>query len=269
MKETIYHYRDYKKYLNDLIDSYPNGGRGVKKTLGEAINCQSAFITHVLSGSNHFSPEQTVACSQFFGLTSDETEFLLLMVNQNRAGTEVLRKFYDKLIKQRVKTNHQLKDRLNIKSEFSNEDLAIYYSSWKYSAVHTLISIPEFQTSQQVAKRLRLSNKTVNSILEFLCTMGILDKKQNGLYQVINELHLDLNSPFTIQHHTSWRIQTIERYNQKKEESIHYSLAFSCSKKDMLELKKKIHQCIVDCNALIPPSPEETAGAFCVDFFEL
>ena len=210
-----------------------------------------------------------MACSQFFDLSSEETEFLLLMVNQNRAGTDVLRKFYDKLIKQRVKENHQLKDRLEIRSEISKEDLAIYYSSWKYAAIHMLTTIPEFRTTQAIIQRFRLTSANVNSVLEFLCSRGILEKRQNNYYPLKSMLHLDINSPFTIQHHTSWRIQTVERYNQKKEESIHYSSTFTCSKKDLLELKKRIHQCIVDCDDIIVPSPIETAGAFCLDFFEL
>ena len=37
MKSSIYEYRDYKKHLTDLIETDPNGGRGKRKALAEAI----------------------------------------------------------------------------------------------------------------------------------------------------------------------------------------------------------------------------------------
>ena len=85
---SLLEYRNYKLLLNDLIDTYPASGRGVRRRLAEAIRCQVAYVSHVLSGNYHFSAEQTEAASGFFGFSKDESEYVVLLVAHNRAGTE-------------------------------------------------------------------------------------------------------------------------------------------------------------------------------------
>ncbi|MCC6278544.1 MAG: hypothetical protein IT289_11575 [Oligoflexia bacterium] len=89
MKTNIFSYRDYKRFLLDLIKSSPNNGRGLRKKLAEFIGCQNTFITHVFSEKNELSLEQAEATARFFGLNREETEFFCCLFNTKELALKV------------------------------------------------------------------------------------------------------------------------------------------------------------------------------------
>ena len=269
MKTSIFEYKDYKKFVNDLVDSSENGGRGKRKALADAIHCQGAFITHVLSGNYHFSLEQAEACSRFFGLSKDETEFFLTLVNFNRAGTESLRSFYQRLISERIETYETERSRLNFKHTVAPEDQIQFYSSWKYAAVHSMSGIPEFQTREAISKRLNIPLDHVTSILQFLVEKGIIEKKKNNYFPSKNLLFLDRNSPYITQHHTIWRNRAIESLDRRKPADYHYSLVLACTEKETHFIREKLAECVKECFEIPKAGNANTVGALCLDFFEL
>ena len=90
-KLDLFEQTDYKAYLLALIATYPSKGRGIHRSMAEAIRCQVAYISHVLAGDYHFSIEQAEASARFFGLSRAESEFFVLLVSHNRSGTTELR----------------------------------------------------------------------------------------------------------------------------------------------------------------------------------
>lgn len=269
MKNALFDYDDYKVLLNALIESKPQGGRGQRKLLAEAIHCQVAYITHVLSGDNHFSLEQAEAAGRFFALTKEELEFLLALVQYNRAGTPSLKKLLSSQIEELRKKNNLLKHRLKIKESLPPEDQATYYSSWHYAAIHILLTIPEFDTTDSIAHRFSLSRKRVLEVLEFLLRMGLIKKEQNKYIVISNMLHLDPRSPLISKHHANWRIKVLHDLENIRESSLHYSLTFSISKKDLSKVREVLTTALQDCADIIRPSKEEDVAALSVDLFTL
>lgn len=268
MKASIFEYKSYKKYLNDLVDHSPQGGRGIKKALAEAIHCQNPFVTRVLNGDYDFSQEQAAASAKYFGLSKSETEFLLLLLNENRAGTDALRNLYLDQIRNKIDQHSLLKSRLKIKATLDREAQATYYSHWKYAAIHMLATIPEFRTRESISKRIGLSLPVVSKVLDFLCSKGLLQKNKNEYIPDTTLLHLERNSPFLPQHHTQWRMKAIDVLDREIHDDLHYSLAFSCSKKDLPRLRERLTKSLEDCSDIIKCSPEETLAVLCFDLFE-
>ena len=269
MKSSLFEYTHYKAFLNALIAAKPNGGRGQRKLLAEAIGCQVAYITHVLSGENHFSLEQAEASARYFSLSREETEFFLLLVQQNRAGTVSLRKLFDSQLEERRQKNQLLKTRLKITESLSREDQAIYYGSWHFAAIHVLLTIPEFRSVEEISARLKLKPKRVLEVLEFLAAQGLV-KKELGHYKTIAPfLHLESDSPLIPRHHTNWRLRSIDSFDEVAPEELHYSLAFTIARSDIPKVREVLTQALESCAKIIRPSKEEELVSLCVDLFKV
>ncbi len=269
MSATIYEHKSYKKFLNDLILTYPNGGRGIRRELAKAMRCQVPYVSHVLSGRYDFSAEQGEAACRYFGLPKEDIEYFLLLLAENRAGTSELKRLYSRMLEKSAEDHLRLKQRLKIKDTLSAEDQAIYYSHWHYAAIHMLTTIPEFQTKEAIAKRLLLAATPLLEALEFLTTRGLL--KKNGVKYESKQtlLHLERDSPLLARHHANWRLRAIQALADEKAHDIHYSSAFTCSTADLPKVREILVRCLEECTQLIRPSKEEQAAGLCIDLFEL
>lgn len=269
MKSNIFDYKDYKKLIVDLLENSEEGRRGRRKELAEFINCQVSHITAVFSGNSHLSAEQAESAARYFGLTPQETEFLLLLIQYNRAGTETLRKVFEKMISEMRDKNTNLKNRLKISDSLERANETQYYSSWHYSAVHVLISIPEFQTREAISKKLELPIQKVDLVLNFLIESGLC-KKEGNKFKILRPLmHLDKSSHLISKLHTNWRLKTISELDKADPTALHYSSVFSLSKDDLKIVKEILSKALTQSLDVIKKSPEEDIGVMSLDFYTL
>ncbi|MGZ3769647.1 MAG: TIGR02147 family protein [Bdellovibrio sp.] len=269
MRKTIFEYYHYKKFIIDLIENSPYEGRGQRKALAESINCQVAHITHVLSGENHFSMEQAESAARFFSLTKDETQYFLLLVQHNRAGTVELRKFTDELLQELRDKNTLLKSRLKIKDTLSREDQTIYYSSWHYAAIHMALTIPELRTPERIAEKLNISAVRTLKVLEFLIQKGLATKTANQYKTEKPFLHLEKNSPLISKHHTNFRLRALQALDEERKNDLHYSLVFSINRADLPKVRESLVKSLEECASIIRPSREEELACLCIDLFSI
>lgn len=269
MIKSVFEYENYKKYLNDYIESQPKGGRGLKKKWAEIAGCQVAYISHVLAGSYDFSCEQVEAISKALGHSRDEIELLILLVQLERAGTHSLKSFFQKSIEEKKEKYALLRNRMKIKETLDREDQMIYYSKWYYSAVHMILTIPEFRTPEKIAAYLSLPLNLTREALSFLQSRD-LAQLEKGQYTIKGPfLHLENDSPFISQHHTNWRMKSLQSLELAHENDLHFSSCFSISKDDMVKIKTMVSRHIQESAELIKPSKEERLMALCIDLFEV
>ncbi len=231
MSRPIFEYENYKKYLKDWIASRPRAGHGDRSRIAEALRCHVTYVSQVLSGDTDFSPEQAEQLTHFLGLSENERDFFLLLVHRARAGSASLRAYYQSKIQETVNQRMVLKNRLEFKNTLTSEDRATYYSSWQYSAVHLLSSVPELNTKERIGRYLDLPLKRVNEVLEFLLSAGLVIEERGRYSYSPANLHLGSDSPFLPKHHMNWRLQAIR--------------------------------------ALVRDSPEEALCSYCLDLFEV
>lgn len=269
MKNSIYEYSDYKSYLKDKIQSLPSKGRGVKLKMAEHLHCQNTYVSLVLNSEAHFSLEQGARLNSFFEHTQYEARFFLLLLHQARAGSEELRKYYQEEIRDVVIRNSDLKKRTHVKNSLREKDQDVYYSSWIYSAIHILVTIKEFQTAPQIARRLNLSKDKTMEVLNFLIGCGILIKEGSTYSTGLTQIHLSKDSPHIQKHHTNWRIRAIHSIDLNDPSDLHFSNVISMSEKDIVKVREIFINAIADARSIIKDSPEEKLHSICVDFFEV
>ncbi len=121
MAKSVFDYKNYKLFIIDWIDKHSDQKKGLRKSLAEAIGCQTPYITHVLTGEYHFSPEQAEACARWLGLSINESEYFFLLVLRQRAGTQSLIKMLERQIEEKLTEENGLKKRLKIREGLTPE----------------------------------------------------------------------------------------------------------------------------------------------------
>lgn len=266
MGKNIFEFHDYKEFLGEQAKL---SGRGFKKALAGAAQCQTTYISQILGGKPHLSLEQAQAALSFLGLTREEGYYFLLLVEKARAGTPALRAFLEDRARVEREKHLVIRDRVKLGSSLSVEAKATYYSSWHYAAVHMLITIPKFQTLTEIARKLQLTQKRSSEVLEFLTSVG-LTTSQNGRYSPgDSQIYLEKTSPLMAKHHTNWRIRAIESLDQDSPEEIHFSGVFTLTSEASERIRTILVQSIEDSVNVVKEAKEEKLVAMGIDFFEL
>lgn len=269
MDRTVFEFLDYKAYLLSVIESRPKGGRGFRSSLAEVLSCQVTYITRILSGEAHLSLEQAEKANEFLGHSKDESDFFILLVLLNRAGTERLRERFRTQINEILQKRLNLKVRLNYQPGLSADAQAIYYSSWHYSAIHVLLGISNFQTKEALARRTGLPLTMIANTLEFLVGVG-LAVKEGGLFKRGRaQIYLENQSPMISKHHVNWRIQAIRAIDRARPEDLHFSSVASMSYEDSLKVREIFVRAIEQIRPVIKDSKDEALFSYGLDLFEV
>jgi uncharacterized protein (TIGR02147 family) len=269
LKNSIFDYQDYKKYLKDLIHSRPKHGHGVRSKLADAIGCQVAYVSQILNGGIDLNIEQTIRLNKFFGHTKEEAHFMLLLVQFARAGDRDTRDYFREQMEVEIAKRLVIKNRLGLAQGLSAEDQVTYYSTWYYAAVHILLTIPDFRTKPAIAEKLGLTLEKTNEVLEFLVRTGLANQEGNIFGTGQSQIHLGNDSKLIARHHANWRLRALDSLDQETKEDLHYSSVVSLSVSDIAKVKALAVKKIEEIISVVKDSKEEELAVFCVDFFRL
>ncbi len=266
---SIYDYEDYKKFIVDWIEQGPSKGRGQRIHLAKALSCQTPFITHVLSGDYHFSPEQGAACAKWMGLNDIDSEYLLLLILKQRSATRESTAVFQRQIEKRKNEENLLKKRLKIKEGLTAEDQMQYYSHWYYAAVHMSLMNPKLQTVEALEKYFQLPRPKILSIVDFLIQTQLIELKDQRLKVKSPMIHLEKTSPLLAMHHANWRLRTIEAVKDKDTSSLHYTGVVSLSHEDYEWIKSQISLLLEKSIDKLKDSPDEKLALLSFDWFQI
>lgn len=269
MKKTIFEYTDYKPYLNDLFDEKSQETKGYKSKVSAAIGIQLSYLSQVLHRNVHLSLEQAEALNTELGHSHQEAEYFLLLVQHARAGTKNLRERLQQQIKALQEKRFVLKNRVAGTKELSSEDQMTYYSRWIYAALHMAVAVPELNTRDKIAQYLGLDASVAAEALEFLVSKDLV--RQEGSTYSIGEarLFLGADSPMIRQHHTNWRMQSLQALERPLHEQLHFSTVVTLSRDDFNKIRENLIRNINEARAVIRESKEEEVAALNLDFFLL
>jgi uncharacterized protein (TIGR02147 family) len=267
-QESLHSHTDYKSYMNQRLDSDPRG-RGSRAALAKAIRCQSAYVSSVLRGKAHFTPEQGEAINAHLGHSEAESDYFLLLLQSQRAGSEALRARLRRQMQRVLESRFDLKLRLPVSQALTKEVQATYYSEWYYAAIHALSSVPGFGSVSALAARLKIEPSRVAEAVNFLLSVGLIVKGKRGFGIGQARIHLGSESPFISRHHQNWRLQAIQRVSRRAADDLHYSSVVTLSGKDAILVKEKIVAFIRDLKDVVRDSKEEKLQCFSLDFFEV
>lgn len=266
---NVYSFKDYSSYLNAILQERDKATRGSRKALAEAMGCQSAYVSHILSGRNHLSLEQADAASRFLNHGEEERHFFLLQVQHDRAGTTALRKYFHRQLEALLSQRELVQTRLRSETQLAPDQQARYYSHWIYPAIHMVLMLKDYQTAEAVARRLKLEIDEVQEAFRFLEHSGLVRFEGEKTVTNLALLHLPASSPLIRPHHTTWRLHAAERIGAGRSDHLHYSGALALSLIDSQKIRSIFLEALERTKTVAQDSHEEDVFALAIDFYPL
>lgn len=232
-----------------------------------ALSIHPTLVSQVLAGKKDFTVEQAHRLCGYLGIPRIESDYFLLLVQRDRAGTQDLKEYFTKKIselkEQALKIGHRLKEHRKL----GDSERAVFYSSWIYSAIRLFTSTGSGQTVGSVAEQFAIPRKRASEVLTFLAEHGLC-AEQNGVYTMgTQHTHLDYGSPFLGRHHSNWRNKAIQRIDDLTTEELMFTSPFSINAKDFRRIREMIVDLIKESSNVIKESPSEDVACLNIDLF--
>lgn len=263
----VFDYSDYRVYLIERINEN-RIYRGYRAQIAEAAGCKKSFISQVLNSSVHLTPDHAAGLTGFWKMEPSEANYFIDLVLYARSGSPSLRKIIKERLDKAKLQQTELSERLQWKTISDPLIQQTYFSSWYWSAIHIIVSVSKFSTTQSIAERLRLSISLVENTLKTLSNWKLIESTPQGWKVLENKIHLGRSASMNEMNHMNWRQRAIENLQKQDSSSLHYSLVFAISHKDYDELREMIMHFLEEAHKKIEPSPCEEIAAFTFDLFK-
>jgi uncharacterized protein (TIGR02147 family) len=268
---NIFDFESYKKFVLARLKSMPKQGRGELLKMAEHLRMHSTRLSHVFKGEMNLTPEQACGICKYLGLSELESEYFLLLVNLERAGSEELRVM---LSAQREKLREHGKKMGFLprnRKDLTDEQRGIFYSNWYYCAIHLVTSFPKTQSIDELSERFQMPREKMRKILDFLTSAGLCTEV-DGKFQADANIstYIEGSSPFVNRHHSSWRLKAIANHENLDPSDLAYTSVVSISREDKIKLRQMTVQFIKDFLSKVAASePSDTIACLNVDWFHI
>lgn len=264
---NVFESTSYKNFLNDYIKNAER--RGVISELARAAGCTHSYMSQLLNGKPDLTPDQAWALTDYLSFSKEEADYFFTLLLFDRAVSPKLKKSLETKLKairsaqlQTVRviaktTDHQIQVGLRDK----------YYSQWSIGAVHTLTASENFQTIENLSKRLSIPTVDIDEHLKWLIESNQVKKVGNRFVHAGQSVHLPTESLHNRINHLNWRLRSVE--SSAKEDEVHYTSTFTLSKDDWDVLRASLLKFIDNQRKKIQSSGSEEGYAFCCDLFKI
>jgi len=264
----IFEFNDYKIFVNQTIKALPNKGYGAYRKLAHHLNINSVMISQIFKGERHLTVEQAQQVSDFFGLNDLSTDYFILLVQIERAGTHAYKNRLEKRKMELLDKSKNLRNRIPKDIEFSNEVQAIFYSRWYYSGIRLASSIDGFQTPDQLAHRFNLPIAQLNQIIQFLLENDLCLQDGSKIKMGPKSTHLDSDSHLVGRHHLNWRMKAISKIDSSEKNDFFYTAPMSLSHEMIFEVRKELIKLVEQIVSKVIDSKSETLACLNLDWFK-
>ncbi len=265
---TLFKFNDSRLYLRHYISALPKNGRGEALKIARHLGVSTTLISQILTGEKSFTLEQAQSLVGYLGLTEIETDYLLFMVQLERAGSADLKKFWQGKLREIQDRALKISNRIKPAHNLSEQERAVFYSTPLYSAIRLFTSVGKKGKSLgEICDRFELPRAKTTEMLRFLCETGLCVLKSERYFMGTQSTHLEFGSPHLFRHHSNWRVKAISRSERLSDKELMYTAPVSLSKEDFEELREKMVVFIQDFLKTVHASPAEEVACLNLDFF--
>jgi uncharacterized protein (TIGR02147 family) len=264
---SIFQFKTYKEYLNSICEAE----RGNLSRLAEAGGCQKSYLSACLKSKGQLSLDHAFGMAEHLGLTDAEQDYFFLLIEKEKAVTSKLRHRLETKAKDLARESLRLKNQQkgSVVISEGNPELGLYYRTWLPTAIHMLTSVPRYQSTAALAKRLNIPPEGAVSFLGYLEKMDLVMKAGEKYKWNSANIHLADNSLWIQGHHANWRLRAIDNIQKDDREASHYSAVQSFSEEDFDKLKRLIANFIREFNGTSDPSEPEEVFCLNIDLFRV
>ena len=265
---SVYNFDDYRKYIEAVVKERKNAW-GIWSQIAKAAGCQSTYLTQSMKGRAELTADHVIGIAEFFELSSDETQFFILILDYGRAATKKLKDFLYEKIRKTKKDQEDLAKRINQPRLDVGEKETLYYSSWYWSAIHVMLSIPIYKTTAKISERLQLPLEQTKFVLTQMKVYGLVKQERDHWTLAAGDIHIPKHSPLIGMHHQNWRTRAVMDSTNPFSDGLHFTGVHSMSFQDAAKIKSLLLDLVDKNKRIIAPSPEEEAFCINLDFFKI
>lgn len=271
---NIFRYSDFRQILKQLVNQHKESGHDFNfSKLSIILGVQKTYLSKVMSGTGQLSTDQMYTLAEYFNLTKEEHDYLILLIERERTGLAKRKQALDKRISA-IQSEHR-NTKKSLKAKFSEEKIsdarAEYYLDPFMTIAHLFLTLPSYGgDAKKVAQRLRLSDSYAKNIFSTLERIGIIEKLNapNGYRVVEDHLHLSSESLLSNPYHALFRMASLQQLMKLDPgERFSFSVTFSADN----ETKKVIHEAFLRFLREIEPAiklaPAESVYQINFDLF--
>ncbi|MCB0362892.1 MAG: TIGR02147 family protein, partial [Bdellovibrionales bacterium] len=96
----VFEFKDYKEFINRTIEAMPKKGYGTYRKIAHHLSINSVMVSQIFKGDRHLTSEQAHRISEFFGLNELATDYFILLVQIQRAGTHTYKSRLEKKLEE-------------------------------------------------------------------------------------------------------------------------------------------------------------------------
>ncbi len=264
----IFRFSDYREFLHSWLKAQPKGGWGLLGKWARTLRIHPTYLSQILSGVKELNLEVAEGLSRIVGLSDLETNYFLLLVQHERAGTQSLKTYWKKKIRDAQEKSKRISERLSDTKALDDKASAEFYSSALYSGVRNLCAIPGRNSVDELADRLKVPRTVIQRVLEFLLEYGLVVRGAAGYEIGPRRSHIPATSPFVQKHHQNWRLEAFQKMRQKNSEDLFFTFPMSLSQKDSEKIRGMLLHTIEEIHKVVGPSPSECVRCLNLDYFE-
>lgn len=263
---SIFEFTNYKVFVQSWLKKQPKAGRGFLKAWSEKLGVSSTLLSQVFNGEKELSAELASEFCDLLGLSENEADYFLLLVEYARAGSHHLRSRLRRKIETEQKRAQNVSQRLKVE-ELPDYTKAIFYSHWLYAGIRNLTAIPQYQSVEALAEYLKLPRLHVQKLVEFLLENGLCILEKGKLNVGPKRTHVGAHSPLVMKHHQNWRLESFQKMPLQKDEDLFFTFPMSLSAEDAKRIRAYLPSVIEEIHKIVGPSESEVVRCLNLDFF--
>lgn len=264
----IFEFSHYHAYLKAFLQNRPKRGHGEVSRMARHLRVSTTYVSQVMAGNRHFTPEQAEQLAEYLGLTSLEADYFFYLVQQDRAGSESLRKFCRQKLMEIKSKSLELTNRISPKRVISEHERTTFYSNPLYSAIHLYTSTGKNgRTLEEISNRFEIPRSKAAEMIVFLQNAGLISEKGGRFSMSTQSTHIEARSPHAIRNHANWRLRALLASEDLRPDELMYTVNVSLSKKDFAYLREKMVAFITEFLQTVHDSPSEEIANLNLDFF--
>lgn len=260
----LYNYESYKEFVNDWIRVQTKSGRGKYLEISKFLNIHTTLTSQIFKGSRELNHDQAFSLCDYFGFNQIETEYFLLLVSKDKAANFKLINYYSEKIQVLKLELSEMRNRIKKNITLGEEQKALFYSNWYYSAIRLSTSLDHINSKEDIANFLKLPLKTVGPIVDFLLSVSLLNKEDEKLTIGPTVTHLGPDSPLISNHHGNWRIKAMERHSELNSNEFCFSAPLTINENDVEKIKEILKGSIEQISEIVQTS-ENVDSLYCVN----
>lgn len=265
---NIYEYDNYRRFLSAYIGSLPKKGHGTLSLWAKKLGVSTTLISQILAHKKSLSLEMAETLARHLNLTNKETDYFILMVEYDRAGTKNLKEYFYQKLSEAQRNSSFLKNRIQNVTELSSEAKAVFYSNWAYSGITNLVACKDVSTIEDLVSALKIPRQAVIQVIEFLVRHNLIIGRKKGWDVGPQSTYITSDSPLAQKHHQNWRLRAIHTMDECRTEDLFYTSPMSLSLELAKKLRSQLVQFIEETQRQVAPSPSEVVRCLNIDLFK-